>query len=200
MSNPHGPGSPEDFDWNEPDSDQGIPTVADWGKKHLQDVEAARLEGADHPYIQRARERGEGFLTYGYAMAEKSAAGSDEIDYRRKDNKPATEGYYKMGDLYYKVVRAVHGSGNLYAKVMIVIDKTDGSGDKKGRWDYVPGVIKQLDSSMALTPELAKEFGDLYAVCVMCGSTLTREESKDRGYGPTCADNNGWPYDHSRKG
>ena len=33
--------------------------------------------------------------------------------------------------------------------------------------------------------------------CGFCGTELTRLYSRDMGYGPTCADKHGLPFDHT---
>jgi hypothetical protein len=102
---------------------------------------------------------------------------------------PVTEGIWKLGDQIYKVVVAVHGSGKLYAKRLVV------SGDRSAHWAYEPGVIRTLQSSdraHKLTEAEAAEFGKLYGVCAICGRTLTNEESIERGIGPICAGKQGW--------
>lgn len=104
---------------------------------------------------------------------------------------PVTEaGIYTRDSQVYKVVAALHGSGRLYAKVL-VLPETEGD---RAKWDYAKGAIYQLSAVDMMTPEQAAEFGKLYGVCCSCGLPLTREESIAHGYGPTCAENHGWPY------
>lgn len=89
---------------------------------------------------------------------------------------PATEGMYLKDGRIFKVQRAVHGSGHLYAKELV-----DGS------FVYAGGMFRQLDSSHAMTLEQAKEYGALYGVCCACARTLTDEASIEAGIGPVCA-------------
>lgn len=113
-----------------------------------------------------------------------------------------TEGMYRMNDVIYKVQRAVHGSGNLYAK-RLVVEEPDCGGCQNGdpcnppcEWTtefvYAPGVVQTLRGEHKMTAEEAKEFGRLYGVCVRCGRTLTDEGSIALGIGPVCAGKEGW--------
>lgn len=108
---------------------------------------------------------------------------------------PVTEGMYRnpaTGDIY-KVQRGVHGSGRLYAKLMVVDQAWQRAEDGtvltpgKAHFAYAPGAIRMLQAGWRMTIEQAKEFGALYGVCLSCSATLTREESIQRGYGPVCA-------------
>lgn len=102
------------------------------------------------------------------------------------------DGIYVLDDEIYKVVHAVHGSGQQYAKRLKVVDKGD---RKKISWDYAgKRPLHSLTSAHRMTAEHAKQFGQLYGMCVNCSRTLTREESIHVGYGATCASNNGWWY------
>lgn len=93
---------------------------------------------------------------------------------------PVTDGIYYFNDEVVKVQRAVHGSGQLYAKRLVV---ADGS----GVWEYAPGLVRQLRPEHKMTREQAAEFGHLYGVCCVCGATLTNENSIEAGIGPVCS-------------
>lgn len=87
----------------------------------------------------------------------------------------------------FKVQVAIHGSGELYAK-RLQVEATDESGTSyTGRFVYAPGAIRRLRPEWRLTLEEAQEFGKLYGVCCVCGTTLTNEDSIDAGIGPVCA-------------
>ena len=97
------------------------------------------------------------------------------------------DGMYRTADgTIYKVQVAVHGSGNLYAK-RLVLDPSGGD----ARFEYEPGAITRLRPSDRMTLEQAKEFGRLYGVCCKCGATLTDEVSIEAGIGPVCG-SRGW--------
>jgi hypothetical protein len=98
------------------------------------------------------------------------------------------EGFYLHNDQYYKVQRAVHGSGHLYAKRWVV--PTGGGGEPF--WEMAAGAVSALRPEEELTREQAAEFGHLYGVCVRCGRTLTDEASIAAGIGPICAGKAGW--------
>ena len=99
--------------------------------------------------------------------------------------KPAAEvtedGMYRTPDgEIFKVQIAHHGSGNLYAKRLVV-------GGGKGRFEYEAGAIRKLRPEWKMTLEEAKEFGRLYGVCCNCAAVLTDEDSIAAGIGPVCA-------------
>lgn len=88
--------------------------------------------------------------------------------------------YFKdLGDTQaiVKVQRAVHGSGNLYAKQLNLTT---------GQFEYVAGLIRKLEGFELLTYAKALEFGQLYGRCMVCGRTLTNESSIEAGIGPVC--------------
>lgn len=92
-----------------------------------------------------------------------------------------TDGMYRVGEVIYKVQRAVHGSKQLYAKRLTV------DGDR-GTFEYEQGAIRRLRPEHRMTVEEAAAFGKLYGVCCVCGRTLTDETSIERGIGPICAE------------
>jgi hypothetical protein len=90
------------------------------------------------------------------------------------------DGWYQKGADIFKVQRAVHGSGNLYAKRLVV------TGPGEASWEYAPGMVRLLTEADRLTVEAAASFGRLYGVCAVCGRTLTDEGSIEAGIGPVC--------------
>lgn len=100
---------------------------------------------------------------------------------------PLTDGMYFKDDVVYKIQKAVHGSGHLYAKRLV---PGDGYGSK-ARFEYAPGAMKVLTLADRMTLEQAKEWGALYGTCCKCGRTLTDEGSIEAGIGPVCAQK-GW--------
>lgn len=94
------------------------------------------------------------------------------------------EGIFKMGGTIYKVQRAVHGSGHLYAKKLIPSEDPD---YKRGHFVFEPGAITRLRPEHALSVTEAAAYGRLYGFCVVCGRTLTDEQSIAAGIGPVCA-------------
>jgi hypothetical protein len=94
-----------------------------------------------------------------------------------------TDGMYRKDGVIYKVQKAVHGSGNLYAKKLVI---SEVQGDKAG-FEYAPGIVRKLTLADKMTLEEAKEFGQLYGICCQCGATLTDETSIAAGIGPICA-------------
>lgn len=105
-----------------------------------------------------------------------------------------SEGMHKFGGVIFKVLRAVNGSGHLYAKALVwkpcdepLCDEYHGCAPV-GRWgfEYVQGAVNNLSEATRLDADEAAEFGQLYGVCCVCGRTLTDEESIARGIGPVC--------------
>lgn len=92
----------------------------------------------------------------------------------------AEEGFYLYEGDVYRVQRA-KSTGNPYAKILV--PDTFGSAS----WAYAPGAIKKLADAPKLTLEAASEMGHHYGVCMVCGRTLTAEESVQAGIGPICA-------------
>lgn len=86
-------------------------------------------------------------------------------------------GIYLLNDTVYKVQRAVHGSGRMYAKML---DK------ETGRFEYASGAVKSIKPEHKMTLDQAKEYGAIYGVCCACGRTLTDENSIEQGIGPVC--------------
>jgi hypothetical protein len=90
--------------------------------------------------------------------------------------KPATEGMYVLDGTVYKVLRAVHGSGRLYAQRLT----PDGFQAERGALNW-------LTQAHRMTAEEAAAYGNLYGRCVRCQAPLTDGESIKRGIGPICA-------------
>lgn len=101
------------------------------------------------------------------------------------------DGMYETPDgVIYKVQRAVHGSGHLYAKRLHVRRLDDGEAEV---WfEMEPGAVTTLRPEWKMTTTQAVKFGRLYGVCVRCGRTLTNEISIELGIGPICAGKEGW--------
>jgi hypothetical protein len=101
------------------------------------------------------------------------------------------EGMHFVDGRVIKVQRAVHGSGNLYAKVLVIdVEAADGK-PAEAHFEYAPGVVNQTSVETLMTREDGAKFGRLYGMCVKCAATLTDEESIERGMGPICA-GKGW--------
>ena len=99
------------------------------------------------------------------------------------------EGMHKVGERIFKVQRAVHGSGGLYAKELCVSVCGDpGDPQVSAAFEYCRNAIRRfgLSRHTKMTLEQAKEFGALYGTCCVCGRTLTDEESIAAGIGPVC--------------
>lgn len=90
---------------------------------------------------------------------------------------PATEGFYFYNNEVYQVVKSK--VGNNYAKILI-------HSGKKGRWEYVKGMVNILTEEHLISVSQAKEFGRDHGFCMVCGRTLTDPFSVQNGIGPIC--------------
>lgn len=102
-------------------------------------------------------------------------------------------GLYENEAGIYKVKRS-KGTDRLWAQKLVIVKK---DGKDRPKWEYSPSTVYLLNGSDRMTQEQAAKFGLQYSICVNCFQELEHPESVRRGYGPTCADNRGWEYDHS---
>lgn len=112
---------------------------------------------------------------------------------RRDPNiKITSDGMYRMNGEIYKVQVAVHGSGHLYAKRLVIdapaVRDAHGNITRPGQAHYERDytAIAKLRDEHRMTLEDAKGFGDLYGMCMRCAATLTDEDSIAAGAGPVC--------------
>lgn len=64
----------------------------------------------------------------------------------------------------------------------------------EAEWEYLgKGGLRLLNLEDKCSHEEASKFGALYGICCACAAHLNNPVSVYHGYGPTCADNNGWP-------
>lgn len=161
-------------------------------------------ENSEHAYQNRQRAAAKGRNT---VRGEKSVPTLKDIE----------PGIYVMSGNFYKVQTAIYGSGNLYAKKLMLVWKdskeplTDEEltwfsdpevaqdykkggehyGEIVGRFVKETGAITQLraieNEARLATLEESKEFGQLYGICCLCGRLLTDEDSIAAGIGPICA-------------
>lgn len=116
------------------------------------------------------------------------------------ERREVPEGMHRVDGVIFKVQRAVHGSGNVYAKRLTATQRcycSDLQGvlcsvcrdPKSVEWtfEYAAGAIRLLSDETLMTLEEAKEFGAIYGTCCACGRTLTDEGSIEAGIGPVCA-------------
>ena len=94
-------------------------------------------------------------------------------------------GIYRHDGNFYRV-RWNRAKTNLYAEQII-------GSDDHADFMYAPGVAAKLTDADKLTWQEARDFGKAFNVCINCGHKLTDPPSLVQGYGPTCADNMGWP-------
>lgn len=106
------------------------------------------------------------------------------VEAAAKQQRVAQEGVYRLGDTYYKVQLAVHGSGHPYVKRLDEESQSWGMCRTKG-------MMARLTPDFLITAEEAKRFGDLYGCCIRCCRTLTDEQSIADGIGPICKEKMG---------
>lgn len=87
----------------------------------------------------------------------------------------ATEGIYLNNQGVFKLYKTQ--SGYLFAKKL----------QEDGSWVGFPGAANKLRPETKMTLEQAKQYGKMYGMCMLCGRTLTDEESVAMGIGPICA-------------
>lgn len=85
-------------------------------------------------------------------------------------------GMYRTSDKEIYRVHQARGSGNLYAKHLLV----------GGGFEYEAGAIYKLAPSDKMTLEEAKAYGVETGQCCVCGAFLTDENSVAEGIGPVC--------------
>lgn len=98
---------------------------------------------------------------------------------KHDDGAPIGLGHYLQVDTVYVVVKSQ--ANRLYAKKLVSTQRGT------ARWEYAPGAMNHLRHSDRLTLEDARAMGTRLGVCVICGRTLTDQDSVERGIGPVCA-------------
>lgn len=152
----------------------------------------ARLlsERAGVPEAEQIAEEGRDLWRAGNLTGGRDGTASQIIDRLLRVERPTAEpqvgpGIYFRDGLLVKVQES-RDTGALYTKTWA----TDGTG-----WTYTGRKpLYGLTPDHAVTPEQAKRFGDVTGQCVMCGRRLTDERSISVGYGPVCAEQQGWPW------
>jgi hypothetical protein len=98
-----------------------------------------------------------------------------------KSEKVAAEaGFYILNDTVYRV-QPSKSTGNLYAKALVTHEFG------KATWEYAQGMVYRLANAEKLTVAQASHMGHAFGVCMVCGRTLTAQESVEAGIGPICA-------------
>lgn len=90
--------------------------------------------------------------------------------------------YVDANETVYRIKQA-RVSGNLYAESF--------TGES---WEYAKGTVYHTETWHTMTAEEAATFGHETHKCVVCWRKLTDERSTSVGYGPVCADNQGWSW------
>jgi hypothetical protein len=99
-------------------------------------------------------------------------------------DRPQDIGYFLHDGTLFKVVRAIYGSGNLYAKRLDL---------QAGEFVIAKGMMSYLRESERITEAKAIEFGQsleitpemkIYGKCLICGRPLTDEDSIRNKVGP----------------
>lgn len=115
--------------------------------------------------------------------------------YINATTEPLQEGMYKIDDTYYKVMKGRNGS--LVAKKLVVRYNLPHS---YCEFVYSKDVLDKLTVDMKLSEEDARAFGHKFKVCCNCGDPIGYGDKRGTlmsyavGYGPVCANNNGWHY------
>lgn len=114
-------------------------------------------------------------LDYLKSLATPAKAAKEELE----------DGMYQLpnGEIF-RLQYAVHGSGRLYGKRLMV--ETDDYGKITIWFERDSSVLRLLTLADKMSPEAARAFGQLYGVCCVCARTLTDEISIAEGIGPIC--------------
>lgn len=117
----------------------------------------------------------------GVALSKKEASGVIDMMFKLPSIKKTSfvkveDGFYVLNDKIFKV-QTSPDTGRTYAKQLT----------SSGSFVYAPGMVGKLAKGQKLTLEVAKKYGKLYGMCVVCGRTLTDEQSIAAGIGPICA-------------
>lgn len=99
-------------------------------------------------------------------------------------------GLYLVDDVIVKVY--LTQNRRLATKVL----RVDGS---TGSFVYAPGWLSKVQADQRLTEDQARAFGKQHGFCCACARDLDDERSLAVGYGPVCADNNGWFYPSAKQ-
>jgi len=108
--------------------------------------------------------------------------------------------YVSKAETYFVRVRHNVTTGNRYVLAFVPAD-TDPA-DPSGHWIKRRGGTRGLDRDLLtragvlrdVTPDEAARFGKTYGVCINCNRALSDDRSIAVGYGPVCAENQGWPW------
>lgn len=96
-----------------------------------------------------------------------------------------TDGYWEIEGEIYKVVWNQKRT-SLYAKRLDIFEGVRS-------WTYVPGGMADLRKyGTRVQGDTVRAYGELYGQCMICGRTLTNEESIEAGIGPVCASRVQW--------
>jgi hypothetical protein len=107
-------------------------------------------------------------------------------EYLQAEAKDPREGVYRntAGEIR-SVKKAVHGSGQMVAR-RLVVPAEDDEDNPKPYWVYLGLARDHIAGFVLMTLEEAMAFGQLYGVCCDCGIVLTNPVSIERGIGPIC--------------
>jgi hypothetical protein len=90
-------------------------------------------------------------------------------------------GFYVLGEDIVKV-QANKAGTNCYAKRLV-----PSGTNKRGSWEYVPGLIGRLAGAVPADKDMIATFGRATGICGICGALLSDPASIERGIGPVCA-------------
>ena len=102
-------------------------------------------------------------------------------------------GIYNFNGEIYKVQYNIPKT-NVYALKMVQFGGnrlTEGGEVVHFKWEWAPGVVKQLTPNQMLNKDQVGELGLRYGQCIVCGRTLVDAFSVQRGIGPVCYQNYG---------
>jgi hypothetical protein len=176
-----GEGQPQSADSLQFSADELLPGAYELDGVKYQVIHSQK---SGHNYAKRFVEESRRFE---YAPGEIARLRPEHFQGSAKEIPEPEDGMYWDPDtgVIMKVQRAIHGSGRMVAKLLVI----DGPG--QGHFEYQGLAVNYLTGFEKMPLDRAMEYGKLYGFCVRCGITLTLEESIERGMGLTCA-SKGW--------
>jgi hypothetical protein len=95
------------------------------------------------------------------------------------------------------VVKTGKWAGWVFVKDAAAYGQGQRYGSQKPGQRYTGKVQAELQAIIADPAGAMHAYGQITGQCCFCHLPLEKTESVTRGYGPTCADNNGLPFDHA---
>lgn len=171
-----------------------ISAIAQFGSLTIGQMEAVeRMRKRDAEYATRKTTTSAGSPPVEVEVSKISAAFDQAISSARRDGEGLKFLHLRMGNFVCSPAGAnSRNPGSIYVKEDgVYLGKiTDGKFIKSR--DCTPQQVEQLKEVAKDPAEAARAYGLRTGSCSICGRELTREESRERGIGPICAERFGF--------